>query len=284
MKNVVLAGGITNCSLFPRVFPALSEKNAESPIWIPSHPPCPEAPHDNMVVTVGENTAKKYNISREDQDKWAFRSHQLAHECIRQGLYADEIVPVKRPGESPFMIDEQPQLFKSLDDLAKLDPIMGPGNTITMGNAAGLNDGASMVGMCSSSHAREHNIEPLAVIHGWATAGVEPKDTGGAPAIVVPKALEAASLSINDIDVFEINDPFAVLGVAFSRALDIDEAYINVHGSAVALGHPVACSGARMITTLIHALRKRGGGYGLAVICGAGGMASAVVVEVLKPS
>lgn len=234
----------------------------------------------------GNSTAKEFNLSREEQDKWAYRSHKLAIEAIEAGKFAEEIVPVQVPrrrGE-PVLVDtdEAPRRDTSLEALSKLPPVFGADGTITAGNAPGINDGASAFVLMSEAKLEEFEVEPLARIVGHAELAVKAKDFPQTPGLVIKKLLEKTGVSIDDIDLFEINEAFAAVALVSSEIAKIPEEKLNVNGGAVALGHPIGASGARIILTLIHELKRRGGGLGIAAICSGGGQGDAVLIEVEK--
>jgi acetyl-CoA C-acetyltransferase len=242
-----------------------------------------------MSITVGWNTARIAGISREDMDRWALESHQKAIAAIDEGRFVDEIVPVTvtRPdGQTiDFEVDEHPRRDTSMERLAAL-PVLHPeipGFSITAGNASGLNDGAAVVALVSGELAAQRGLVPLGRIRSWASVGVDPVQTGLAPVAAIEQALGRAGLSTRDVALFEINEAFASMCVATVRALELDPARVNVSGSGCSLGHPIAASGARMVTTLVHELRRRGGGIGVAALCAGGGMGSAVVID-LRPA
>jgi acetyl-CoA C-acetyltransferase len=201
----------------------------------------------------------------------------------------DEIVPlqVRRLDgtETLFEVDEHPRRGTTMEKLAGLKPLHPeiPGFSITAGNSSGINDAAAAVLLTSDEVAAARGLEPLAVIRSWAAVGVDPARTGLAPTLAIPKALRRAGLELGDIDLFEINEAFAAMAVASTRVLGIDEEIVNVSGSGVSLGHPVAATGARMVVTLVHELRRRGGGTGVVSMCAGGGMGAAMVVEVPQP-
>ena len=256
--------------------------------WMsPSHPETPEAPAWDMSITVGENTARLAGVSRAAADEWAFHSHMRAAASVADGRFADEIVAVEVPdgagGTRAFTIDEQPRPDTSLEKLAAL-PVLHPeieGATVTAGNAAGLNDAAAAVMLVSDDYASAHGLTPLARIRGWASVGVDPVRTGLAPTIAIPKALDRSGMAIGDVDLFEINEAFCSMAVASSRQLGLDHDVVNVNGSGCGLGHPIAATGARMVVTMLHELRRRGGTVGCVSMCAGGGMGSALIVEVL---
>ena len=252
-----------------------------------SHPSTPEAPALDMSITVGWNTARQVGATREDMDAWALRSHQRAIAAIDEGRFAHEIVPIKvttRDGSAVvFDTDEHPRRDSTAEKLASLKPIHPEieGFSITAGNASGVNDAASALVVTSDAFAAEHGLTPLATVRSWASVGVDPKDTGMAPTIAIPKALERAGMTLGDVDLYEINEAFASVPVACVRVLDLDEDLINISGSGCSLGHPIAATGARMLTTLVYDLARKGGGIGVAAMCAGGGMGSATVIEVV---
>jgi len=289
MDRVVIAGGTESISQSPQVLKKLPGPYSGVQQWLsPSHPETPDAPTMDMSITVGWNTAQKADVSREDQDHWAYESHRRAIAAIDEGRLTDEIFAVEVPvgkGETRiFDTDEHPRRDSTLEKLAALPPLHPeiPGFSITAGNSSGLNDGACAMVLCDADYAAQHGHEPLAIVRSWASAGVPPADTGLGPTVAVPKALARAGLTVDDVDLVEINEAFASMAVASSRILGFDHEIVNVSGSGCSLGHPVAATGARMITTLAYELRRRGGGIGVATMCAGGGMGSATVIEVPK--
>jgi acetyl-CoA acetyltransferase family protein len=290
MDRVVVAGGTESISQAPQVFRKLAGPYGGVQQWLsPSHPETPDAPAMDMSITVGWNTAQRANVTREEMDDWAYQSHMRAVASIDNGSFRDEIVAVEVPagrGETRiFDTDEHPRRDTTLERLAKLPPLHPeiPGFSITAGNSSGLNDGACAMVLCDDRYAADHDLEALAIVRSWASAGVPPADTGLGPTVAIPKALQRAGLSVDDVALVEINEAFASMAVASSRILGFSHDIVNVNGSGCSLGHPVACTGARMITTLTHELRRRGGGYGVASMCAGGGMGSATVLEVPAP-
>ncbi len=290
MDRVVVAGGTESISQAPQVFRKLAGPYGGVQQWLsPSHPETPDAPAMDMSITVGWNTAQCANVTREEMDDWAYQSHMRAVASIDNGSFRDEIVAVEVPagrGETRiFDTDEHPRRDTTLERLAKLPPLHPeiPGFSITAGNSSGLNDGACAMVLCDDQYAADHDLEALAIVRSWASAGVPPADTGLGPTVAIPKALQRAGLSVDDVALVEINEAFASMAVASSRILGFSHDIVNVNGSGCSLGHPVACTGARMITTLTHELRRRGGGYGVASMCAGGGMGSATVLEVPAP-
>ena len=287
MSGAVVAGGTNSQSTAPFSRHRTPGTDDWVDMWLPpTHPETPDAPTMDMSITVGWNTAVEAGISRDDQDAWALRSHQRAIAAIDGGRFVDEIVPMsitRKDGEVvPWEVDEHPRRGSTAEKLASLPPLHPEieGFSVTAGNAAGLNDGAAALMVASADMAQRRRIEPLATVRSWASVGVAPARTGMAPIDAIPKALSLAGLSVADVALFEINEAFASVSVAASRALGIDEEIVNVSGSGCSLGHPVAATGARMLVTLIHELRRRGGGIGVAAMCAGGGMGSATVVEV----
>lgn len=288
MDRVVIAGGTESISRSPQVFRKLKGSYSGVEPWLsPSHRATPEAPDRDMSITVGWNTAKQCGITREEQDEWAYHSHMRAIAATDEGRLRDEIFGVEVPagkGETRvFDVDEHPRRDTTLERLAALSPLHPeiPGFSITAGNSSGLNDAACALVVVDADYARAHGLEPLAVVRSWASAGVPPAETGLGPTVAVPKALERAGLTTADVKLVELNEAFASMAVACSRILGFPHEIVNVNGSGCSLGHPVAATGARMLTTLIHELRRRDGGIGVATMCAGGGMGSATVVEVL---
>jgi acetyl-CoA C-acetyltransferase len=287
MDRAVIAGGVQSGSTAPMGRRRVSGTDEwEDPWMSPSHPDTPEAPAMDMSITVGWNTAQEAGVSREEMDRWAFDSHRKAVEAIDEGRFRREIFPLKvtlRDGSSTvFDTDEHPRRDTTMEKLASLKPLHPeiPGFSITAGNSSGINDAAAALVLTSDEFARAHGLAPLARVRSWASVGVEPARTGLAPTTAIPKALSRAGLEVGDVALFEINEAFASMCVATTRILGIDPAIVNVSGSGCSLGHPIAATGARMLTTLTNDLARRGGGIGVASMCAGGGMGSAVVIEV----
>ena len=234
----------------------------------------------------GENVAERYGVSRSDQDAFALRSHQRAVKANQEGWFSDQIVPIEVPPasrrEEPtlFSHDEGPRPDTSLEKLAKLKPAFREGGTVTAGNSSTLNDGAACLVLTSAEKADELGREPLARIRAIGVAGVDPAYMGIGPVPAIRKALDQAGLELADIDLIEINEAFASQVLASARELGIEEERLNVNGGAIALGHPLGCSGARLMTGLVHELGRRGGGVGIASLCVGVGQGVATVVEV----
>jgi acetyl-CoA acyltransferase len=285
MARVVVAGGIESMTRSPLLF-----SKSPMPFGVmqqflpPSHPDSAEAPNMNMLITVGENTANECGITREESDHWSYHSNIRAAAAADDGRFGSEIIPVTVPvgrGEvATVTVDEHPRRDTTPEKLAALPSLTGPNGTITAGNASGIADGGAALVVVDREYAEAHGLEVLATVRSWNSCGIEPARTGLAPTVCVPRALERAGLSTSDVDLVEINEAFASMAVACSRKLGFPHEIVNVNGGAVGIGHPVAASGARILVTLIHELRRRGGGIGVGTLCAGGGMGSATVLEV----
>ncbi|HEY1702763.1 MAG TPA: thiolase family protein [Trebonia sp.] len=288
MDQAVIAGGAESRSAAPAMRNRIPGTQDWEDPWIPqSHPGTPDAPFDDMSITVGWNTARLAGVTREEMDAWALRSHQRAIAAIDEGRFADEILPLKvRTGagnEIVFDTDEHPRRGTSAEKLASLK-VLHPeieGFSITAGNSSGINDAAAALVLTSAGLASSEGLRPLGVVRGWASVGVDPVRTGLAPGDAIKKALDRAGVALADVKLWEINEAFASVTVAATRNLGLDPETVNVSGSGCSLGHPVAATGARMVTTLLGDLRRRGGGIGVAALCAGGGMGSALVVETI---
>ena len=278
MDQLILAGGVNSTSTAPKS----QMRNGEE--WVdwfpPTHPDWPDAPNMDMSITVGWNAAVKAGVSREEMDAWALRSHRHAIAAIDEGRFKEEIVAIETP-YGLFSVDEHPRRDTSMEKLAALKPVHPEieGFSITAGNASGGNDAAAVLAIASE----RLGLPVLATVRAWASVGVDPADTGLAPVQAIPKALARAGISLDDVDLFEINEAFASMCVATIKLLDINPDLVNVNGSGCSLGHPIAATGARMLVTLVYELRRRGGGIGVAAMCVGGGMGSATVIEVPAP-
>jgi acetyl-CoA acetyltransferase family protein len=230
-----------------------------------------------------ENVAEKYQVSRQDQDKLALGSHQRAVKAQAEGRLKDEIVPVEIPQRkgAPLVYDkdEGPRADTSLEKLAALQPSFKKGGTVTAGNSSPLSDGAAALLLATPQKAEQLRLKPMARIIASAAAGVHPNYMGTGPIPATQKALKRAGLTIDQIDLVELNEAFASQVLACARELGIDLNKLNVNGGAIALGHPLGCSGARMMATLIHEMKKRGSRYGLATMCIGVGQGIATIVE-----
>lgn len=236
--------------------------------------------------TFGNSTAAELEISREEQDQWSYRSHKLALEAIESGKLAEEIVAVEIPqrkGEPKLVEhDEAPRKGTSVETLSKLKPAFGKEGTITAGNAPGVNDGAAALVLMSEERAEKEDKQPLAYILGHAEIAIEAKDFPQTPGLVINEILKKTGKTAEEIDLFEINEAFAVVALASNKIANLNPDKVNVNGGAVALGHPIGASGTRIILTLIYELKRRGGGIGVAAICSGGGQGDAIMIEVPK--
>ena len=289
MADLIVAGGVESMTRSPLMFEKspfpFGGVERFSP---PSHPDSPDAPNMNMLITVGENTARECGITREESDHWAYHSNIRAVAATDDGRFAEEIVPVQVPAGRretlTVSMDEHPRRDTTLEKLAALPSLTGPDGQVTAGNSSGIADGGAGLVLTSRAYAESHSLEPLATVRSWNSCGIEPARTGLAPTICVPRALARAGLSESDVDLVEINEAFATMAVACSRKLGFPHDIVNVNGGGVGIGHPIAASGARILVTLIHELRRRGGGIGVGTLCAGGGMGSATVVEVHAPA
>ncbi len=285
MADVVVAGGVETMTRYPVLFEKspfpFGGMERFSP---PSHPDSPEAPNMNVLITVGENTARECGITREESDSWSYHSHMRAVAATEDGRFAEEIVPVTVPAgrgqTATVAVDEHPRADTTLEKLAALPSLTGPHGQVTAGNSSGIADGGAGLVLTSRAYAEAHSMAPLATVRAWNSCGIEPARTGLAPTVCVPRALNRAGLSESDVDLVEINEAFATMAVASSRKLGFPHEIVNVNGGGIGIGHPIAASGARILVTLVHELRRRGGGIGVATLCAGGGMGSATVIEV----
>jgi 3-oxoadipyl-CoA thiolase len=290
--DVYLAGGVESMSRAPWVLPkperglARGEQTLYDTTlgWRMINPRMEELHSTEPMGETGENVAERYSIGREEQDRFALRSHQRAVAATREGRFAEQIVPVEVPrrrGEDPVTVsvDQGPREDTSLERLAKLPPAFREGGTVTAGNASSLNDGAACLLMASDGAAAELDREPLARVVSIGVAGVDPAYMGIGPVPATRRALDAAGLELDQIDLIELNEAFASQVLACAGELGIDEGRLNVNGGAIALGHPLGCSGARLMTSLVWELRRRKARYGLATLCVGVGQGVATVVE-----
>lgn len=282
--DTVVAGGAESMSLVPM-----------SGFFFAPNPDLVSADPDvyvGMGITA-ENVAEKYQISREDQDKFSLGSHMKAGKAIESGRFKDEIVPlnvsrtVYKNGDTNtfdgvFDTDEGPRLDTSYEALAKLRPVFKLGGTVTAGNASQMSDGAAASLVMSERMVKETGAKPLARLVGYAVAGVAPEIMGIGPIEAIPKALKQAGLSLKDIGLIELNEAFAAQALAVIRTLDIDESIVNVNGGAIALGHPLGCTGAKLTATLLHEMQKKNIRYGICTMCIGGGMGAAGIFENLN--
>jgi 3-oxoadipyl-CoA thiolase len=251
--------------------------------WRFTNPRLAEMHHPYSMGETGENVAEQCVVSREDQDAFALRSHQRAVAAIEQGRFQNQIVPVMvpQPKGEPVEIsrDEHPRADTSIEALAKLRPAFRQNGSVTAGNSSGINDGASATVLVEKQYAVDHGLKPLARVVSTAVAGVDPSVMGLGPIPATRKALSRAELNVEDIDLVELNEAFASQSIAVMRELGLDPDKTNVNGGAIALGHPLGASGARLITMLSHELERRGGRYGLATMCIGVGQGIATIIE-----
>jgi acetyl-CoA acyltransferase len=281
--DVIIAGGVESMSHVPMTGFKIS--------------PNPKIVDEMPEVYIGmghtaENVASRFNVSRGDQDRFAARSHEKAAKAIAEGKFKDEIVPVQAELTSvddkgkvhkkkfTFDTDEGVRADTTAEGLAKLKPAFKAGGSVTAGNASQMSDGAAAAVIMSKEKADELGLKPLATFRSFALAGVEPEIMGVGPIKAIPKALKMAGITLDDVKLFELNEAFASQCLQVIRELGIDEEKVNVNGGAIALGHPLGCTGTKLSATLIHELRRRGGGFGVVSMCIGGGMGAAGVFEV----
>ena len=276
MIDAGLAGGVESMTTAP------AGSKGEESFWLsPANEPTELAPPFNTALGVGDNAARLAGVSREDADLWAFTSHQNAIRAIDEGRFKNEIVPVPLPGGGDFSVDEHPRRGSTLEKLASLG-VLNPQYdwaTTTAGNASGLNDAAAALTIVSRAYAEAHGLKPLAVIRGWASVAFAPEETGLTPEPAMRKALAKAGIGVSDLQAVEINEAFASVAVAATRRLGLDEGIVNQNGSGCSLGHPIGCTGARMIVTMLNELERTDSQWGAVAMCAAGGMGSATVIE-----
>jgi acetyl-CoA C-acetyltransferase len=284
--DVVVAGGMENMTRSPFLYPEgrsghkmghsqLLDSMISDGLWC--------ALEDCHMGITAENVNAMYEITRVEQDEFAHNSQQRAAKAIESGVFKDEIVPVEIPsrkGETTAVdTDEHPRADTTMDTLGRLRPAFKPEGSVTAGNASGINDGAAAVVVMSADSARKMGIKPLATIKGYASVGLEPRVMGLGPVPAVKKVLQRTGLQKDDIDVFEVNEAFAAQSVAVLRDLELDPENVNPNGGAIALGHPIGASGARILTTLLYEMCRRNAHRGLATLCIGGGQGIAMVVE-----
>jgi acetyl-CoA acyltransferase len=231
-----------------------------------------------MGITA-ENVAKQFEVSREDQDAFALESHRRAVAAITGGKFKDEIVPIVTAEGTTFEVDEGPRADTTIEALAGLRPAFHVKGSVTAGNSSQTSDGAAMTVVMSERRAKELGLQPLARFVGFAVAGVAPEIMGIGPIEAIPKVLKQTGLSLSDIDLFELNEAFASQSLAVVRRLGLDTAKVNVNGGAIALGHPLGCTGAKLTSSLVHELHRRNGRYGMVTMCIGGGMGAAGIFE-----
>ncbi len=283
MADCVLAGGVESMSSVPMTGnkPALDYTVAEA--------------HSDYYFGMGltaEEVAKRYKISREDQDAFALRSHEKALKALADGRFKNQIAPIeiertylkgdKKVTETKvFDTDEGPRAGSSLETLAKLKPVFAAGGSVTAANSSQMSDGAAFVLVCSEEFVKENHLKPEAKLLAYATAGLEPKIMGMGPVYAIPKALKQAGLELKDIDLIELNEAFASQSLAVIRELGIDESKVNVNGGAIALGHPLGCTGTKLTVQLLDEMRQRGDRYGMVTMCVGTGQGAASIFELI---
>ncbi|HEX9831937.1 MAG TPA: thiolase family protein [Mycobacterium sp.] len=288
MERVLIAGGVQSLSMTPLTnwrIPGPELKFEER--WMPpTHVETPDAPAKDMSITVGWNTAQVVGITREEMDAWAARSHERAIAAMDAGKFLDEIIPMKVQqfdgSVVDFSVDEHPRRDTTVEKLAGLK-VLHPeieGFSITAGNSSGTNDAAAGVALVERAYAEANKLAVMGTVKAWGAAGVPARDCGLGAVKVIGKVLNRAGLKPSDVTLWEINEAFASVPIAACREYGIDEELVNFSGSGCSLGHPIAASGARMVTTLLYELQRRGGGIGVAAMCAGGGQGGAVVIEV----
>lgn len=284
--DVILAGGAESMSNAPYVLPKARfgyRMGDGKIIDTMTHDGLTEIFNNYHMGVTAENIARQWNISREEQDQFALTSQQRAEAAQKEGKFKDEIVPVvipQRKGD-PVVVDtdEYPRHGTTLEKLAKLPPAFEKTGTVTAGNASGINDGAAMLIVMAKEKAIELGLKPLVTIKAYASAGLDPKIMGYGPVPASRKALDKMGYTIDQIDLIEANEAFASQSIAVARDLGFDPAKVNVNGGAIALGHPIGASGARILTTLIYEMKRRNARTGLATLCIGGGMGTSLIVE-----
>lgn len=285
-NEVVVVGGTENMSMAPYYLPKarwgqrmgdgkVVDGMIKDGLW--------DIFNDYHMGITAENLAEKYNITREEQDELAATSQQRAEKAIKEGKFKDEIVPIEIPQRKKdpivFDTDEFPRPGVTADKLAKLKPAFKKDGSVTAGNASGINDGAAALVIMTEEKAKELGVEPLATIVSYGSGGVDPSIMGFGPVPASKKALDKAGLKVEDMDLIEANEAFASQALSVAKELKFDMDKVNVNGGAIAIGHPIGASGARILTTLLYEMKKRDSKYGLATLCIGGGMGTALVVE-----
>lgn len=282
--EIVVAGGVESMSTAPYLLKnarwgqRLQHGEMTDALWEMLMDPI----HKIMMGVTAENLAEKYNITREEQDEIAYRSNMNAIKAIDEGRFKEEIVPVTikgRKGDTVVDTDEHPRRDISPESLASLRPVFKKDGTVTAGNSSGLNDGAAIAVLMSAEKARQLGVKPLGKIIGYAWAGVEPELMGYGPVPSTHKLLKKTGLTLNDIDLIEVNEAFAAQYLACEKLLGLNRDIVNVNGSGVGLGHPVGCTGARIVITMLYEMARRNLKRGLATLCVGGGMGMSIIVE-----
>ncbi|MEE9230899.1 MAG: acetyl-CoA C-acetyltransferase [Acidobacteriota bacterium] len=286
-SGIVLAGGAESMSRVPYLLPRVrwgyrmgNQTLVDAMYQDGFH--CPLC--DLIMGETAENLVDRHTISREEQDQFALQSQQRATAAIREGRFQAEVAPLEirsRKGEMTVLsLDEHPRPDSSLEKLGKLQPVFRPeGGSVSAGNSAGITDGAASMAVMTAGNAAKQRVQPMARVLGYATAGVDPAIMGIGPVPAIRKLLEKTALSIDKVDLVEINEAFAAQVIACERELGLDHTRVNVNGGAIALGHPVGCSGARIVVTLLHAMKQRKARFGIASACISGGMGIAMAFE-----
>ena len=282
--EIIVAGGMENMSLIPHYYNARKAQKfgAVSLEDGMQKDGLVDAYSKNAMGVYADACAEKYNFSREIQDAFAIQSYKRTKEAWDNGKFSSEIVPVEVPqrrGEPKVVNTDEEYTNVNLEKIPSLRPAFTENGTVTAANASTINDGAAAIILMSSDKATELGLNPLATIKGYADAALDPEWFTIAPSKAVPKALDKANISISEVDFFELNEAFSVVGLANTKLLNLDESKINVNGGAVSLGHPLGCSGARIVVTLLSVLEQNDGNIGVAAICNGGGGASALVLE-----
>lgn len=287
--DIVVAGGTESLSNAP-VYLRNSRFGGDNPKLVDSNAEAGQQPQETYGSGLGmgitaENVAERFSISREDQDAFALESQRRAAAAISEKRFADEIVPVEVKGKKGsvwFTEDEHPRPDTTIEALSRLKPAFKQNGTVTAGNACGRNDGAAALVLTSGSHAEKLGLKPMARIVDWTAVGVSPEVMGIGPVPAVKKLLERTGLTLDEISLIELNEAFASQSLAVIRELNLDSSRVNVNGGAIALGHPLGATGAKIMTTLIYELKRRGEKYGIATLCVGGGQGMAILVEAVN--
>ncbi len=284
--DIVLAGGTENMSATPYLLPRARwghRMGDGAVVDYMVHDGLTDIFNNYHMGITAENIAEQWNISREEQDNFALNSQLKTEKAVKSGRFKEEIVPVEIPQRKgdPIVVDtdEYPRFGATIEGMAKLKPAFKKDGSVTAGNASGINDAAAAVVLMSKEKADELGIKPLATIVSYASAGVDPKIMGYGPVPATKKALAKANLTIKDMDLIEANEAFAAQSLAVAKDLELDMDITNVNGGAIALGHPIGCSGTRILVTLIHEMIKRDSKLGLATLCIGGGQGTAMIVK-----
>ena len=287
--EVVLVAGVESMSCAPYYMPnarwgmRLMNHEVLDALWESLHCGSKLLGEPLIMGMTAENLAKKYEISRQDQDRLAMESHNKAESAIKEGRFKEEIVPIVVPGKGKdtvvFDQDEHPRFGMTMDALTKLKPIFAADGTVTPGNSSGLNDGAAALVIMARRKAKELSLTPMATVVSYAAAGVDPALMGYGPVPATHKALRKAGMSLEQIQLIELNEAFAAQYIACERGLNVDRSITNVNGSGISLGHPVGCTGVRLVVTLIHEMMRRDRETGLATMCVGGGQGMTVILE-----